>query len=131
MPVRDIVRDALANATNTAIIGPNHLEISFPAAYHMFKLMCEQPANLDRLQKIAGDLVGRAVRITCRLESPSTEAAVKPAKPSLPKGVANERKPAADSNDPYAEQARSIFGATIVRVEPVSMPKPELDGGEE
>jgi DNA polymerase-3 subunit gamma/tau len=131
IPVKDILRDALAKVSNTAIIGPNHLEIVLPSAYHWFKSMCEQPANLDRLQKIAGDLAGRPVRITCRLDGSPVEAEAKPAKPSAPRSVGNDRQASTEMNDPYAEKARSIFGATIARVETVSAPKPDPEAVEE
>jgi hypothetical protein len=131
LPVRDILRDAVAKVSNTAIIGPNHLEILFPAAYHVCKGLCETPANSDRLQKIAGALAGRQVRITCRLDSPPVNVPVKPAKPAAPKAAGNDRQPSAETNDPYAEKARSIFGATITRVEPISAPKPDPEAVEE
>ena len=131
LPVRDILRDYVAKVSNIAIIGPNHLEIMFPSAYHLCKALCEQPAALSRLEKIAGDLAGRPVRITCRLDSPPVEAPAKPAKPTAPKGTGNDPQPSAETNDPYAEKARSIFGATIVRVEPVSTPKIDPEAVEE
>jgi hypothetical protein len=131
VPVRDILRDAVVKVSNTAIIGPNHLEILFPAAYHVCKGLCETPANSDRLQKIAGALAGRPVRITCRLDNPPVEAPAKPAKPAAPRSAGNDRQPSAETNDPYAEKARSIFGATIARVETVSAPKPDSEAVEE
>jgi DNA polymerase-3 subunit gamma/tau len=131
LPVRDILRDSVTKVSNVAIIGPNHLEISFPSAYHLCKGLCEQPAALSRLEKIAGDLAGRPVRITCRLDSPPVEAPAKPAKPTAPRGTGNDPQPSAETTDPYAEKARSIFGATIVRVEPVSTPKIDPEAVEE
>ena len=54
-----------------------------------------------------------------------------PPKPIAPRGPRSDRPPSAETNDPYAEKARSIFGATIVRVEPVSTPKQDPEAVEE
>jgi DNA polymerase-3 subunit gamma/tau len=131
LPLRDLLRDHAGKAENTAIIGPNHLEVLFPAAYHMCKAYCEQPAAMQRLEKIAAELAGRPVRITCRLESPPAGSVPAPVKPVAPKATANERQPTPETNDPFAEKARSIFGATIVRVETGSTPKRDSEAAEE
>jgi DNA polymerase-3 subunit gamma/tau len=131
LPLRDLLRDHAGKAENAAIIGPNHLEILFPSAYHMCKAYCEQPAAMQRLEKIAAELAGRPVRITCRLESPPAGTVPAPVKPVAPKAAANERQPAPETNDPFAEKARSIFGATIVRVETGSTPKRDPEAAEE
>ncbi len=86
---------------------------------------------MQRLEKIAAELAGRPVRITCRLESPPPGTVPAPVKPVAPKAAANERPPAPETNDPFAEKARSIFGATIVRVETGSTPKRDPEAAEE
>ncbi|HUE14526.1 MAG TPA: DNA polymerase III subunit gamma/tau [Planctomycetaceae bacterium] len=131
LPVRDLVRDATAKVCNAAIIGPNHLEILFPSAYHVCKALCEQPPTLERLGKLAGELAGRPVRITCRLDSTPVKPLAQPAKPVATRGPGSDRQPSAETNDPYAEKARSIFGGTIVRVEAVSTPKQDPEAVEE
>jgi DNA polymerase III subunit gamma/tau len=131
LPVRDLVRDATAKVANAAIIGPNNLEILFPSAYHVCKALCEQPTTLERLGKLAGVLAGRPVRITCRLDSTPVKTVAQPAKPVATRGPGSDRQPSADTNDPYAEKARSIFGGTIVRVEAVSTPKQDPEAVEE
>jgi hypothetical protein len=131
LPVRDLIRDAALKVSNAAIIGPNHLEILFPSAYHVCKALCEQPPTLERLGKLAGELAGRPVRITCRLDSTPVKPLAQPAKPVATRGTGNDRQPSAETNDPYAEKARSIFGGTIVRVEAVSTPKQDPEAVEE
>jgi DNA polymerase-3 subunit gamma/tau len=131
LPVRDLVRDATAKVSNAAIIGPNHLEILFPSAYHVCKALCEQSPTLERLGKLAGELAGRPVRITCRLDSTPVKPLAQPAKPVATRGPGNDRQPSPETNDPYAEKARSIFGGTIVRVEAVSTPKQDPEAVEE
>ncbi len=86
LPLRDLLRDHAGKAENAAIIGPNHLEILFPSAYHMCKAYCEQPAAMQRLEKIAAELAGRPVRITCRLESPPAGTVPAPAQAGRPQG---------------------------------------------
>ena len=50
-----------------------------------------------------------------------------PSEPRSPaKGPENSREPSAEITDPYAEKARSIFGAKIVRVEAAARPKPRV-----
>ena len=131
LPVRDMLRDSAAKVTNAAIIGPNHLEIMFPSVYYVCKGMCEQPSALARLETLAGELAGRPVRITCRLDNPPAKGLAQPAKPVASRGPGNDRQPSAETNDPYAEKARLIFGATNVRVESLSTPKQDPEAVEE
>ena len=131
LPVRDMLRESAAKVANVATIGPNHLEVLFPSAYHVCKGLCEKPDGLHRLEKLAEELAGRPVRITFRLDSPLADGGVKPPKPVVPKGPENDRPVPAETNDPYAEKARQIFGAKIVRVEPVLAPKPDSETVEE
>ncbi len=129
--VKDMLRDSAGKAVNVAIIGPNHLEILFPAEYHLCKEFCEQPTALDRLQKLATDVVGQSVRLTFRLLERSVEAKPKsttPApNPGPPKEGEKPRQLPTDINDSYAEKAKTLFGATIVRVE--SLAKRKREGG--
>jgi hypothetical protein len=131
LPVRDMLRESAAKVENAATIGPNHLEILFPSSYHVCKGLCEKPDGLQRLEKLAEELAGRPVRITCRLDSPPADGVMKQPKPVVPKGPDNDRPVPAETNDPYAEKARQIFGAKIVRVEPVLAPKPDPEAVEE
>jgi len=131
LPVRDMLRESAAKVENAATIGPNHLEILFPSSYYVCKGLCEKPDGLQRLEKLAEELAGRPVRITCRLDSPPADGVVKPPKPVVPKGPENDRPVPAETNDPYAEKARQIFGAKIIRVEPVLAPKPDPEAVEE
>jgi len=122
LSTKDGLRDHLAKVSNVAIFGPNHLEIVFPSQYHLCKGFVEKPETLGRVEKLAGELAGRPVRVTCRLddrvaESPPPRA--KPAAASSPAG-ATDRTNGPPINDPYAEKVRSVFGATIKSVENIS-----------
>ncbi len=131
LPVKDILRDYAGRIENAAIIGPNHLEILFPAAYYVCKGLCEKPDNLQRLEKLAESLAGHPVRISCRLGSPPTEGPAPTPKPIAAQAPESSREITAEITDPYAEKARSIFGAKIVRVEAASRPKPDAEAEED
>jgi DNA polymerase III subunit gamma/tau len=125
--LKGISGQALTKVSRTAISGPNQLEIFFPAAYHANKKHVEQPAALDRLEKVASDVAGKPIKVICRLEaegqsdSEAVAAVPVPAPPSpkprvSPPTAENGRGDAASVNDPYVERARSIFDATIENV---------------
>jgi DNA polymerase III subunit gamma/tau len=125
--LKGIVGQALTKVSRTAISGPNQLEIFFPAAYHANKKHVEQPAALDRLEKVASDVAGKPVKVICRLEaegqrdSQAKVAVPAPAPPSpkprvSPPTAENGHGDAGSVNDPYVERARSIFDATIENV---------------
>lgn len=131
LPVKEILHDYAARIENAAIIGPNHLEILFPSAYYVCKGLCEKPDNLQRLEKLAESLAGHPVRITCRLASPPTESSAPAPKPIAAKPPETNRETPQEIADPYAEKARSIFGAKIVRVEAASRPRPDAEAVED
>ena len=62
----DKIAAHLKNATQTAISGPNALEILFPAGYSFSKTYCERPETLKRIEKTASELAGRPLRIVIR-----------------------------------------------------------------
>jgi DNA polymerase III subunit gamma/tau len=117
--VKDFLGRALTKVSRTAISGPNQLEVFFPSAYHGNKTHCEQPTALGRLEKVASEVVGKPVKVVCRLEADAAEssAAEKPQESSTTPTV-EESRPENPSgiNDPYVERARTIFGATIENV---------------
>jgi DNA polymerase-3 subunit gamma/tau len=131
LPVKEILRDYAGRIENAAIIGPNHLEVLFPSAYYVCKGLCEKPDNLQKLESLAESLAGHPVRITCRLGNPPADGSAPTAKPIAPKAPEPNREPPAEISDPYAEKARSIFGAKIVRVEAASRPKPDAEAVED
>jgi DNA polymerase III subunit gamma/tau len=136
--VKDFLARAITKVSRTAISGPNQLEIFFSPAYHGNKTHCEQPAALGRLEKVASEVVGKPVRVICRLEAEdgskedsSKEESKPPSEPlSQPRAIADStaapraattpsdkgRQDAGSVNDQYVERARSIFGATIENV---------------
>jgi DNA polymerase-3 subunit gamma/tau len=121
--VREFLGRAVSKVSRTAISGPNQLEIFFPAAYHANKGLCEQPATLGRLEKIASEVAGKQVRVVCQLEADSSQTSQSEeitAESATPRTVAgkaeNARQEQPNVTDPYVERARTIFGATIENV---------------
>jgi DNA polymerase-3 subunit gamma/tau len=122
--VKGFLGSAIAKVSRTAISGPNQLEIFFPAAYHGNKSLCEQPATLGKLEKVASEVAGKPVRVVFQLEAldPKAEPTAGEVRPenAAPRTTAsntqNGRQDPASVNDSYVERARTIFGATIENV---------------
>jgi len=112
--IKDATRDHVRVASGVAIIGPNNLEISFPASYHFSKQFCERPETLAQLEAIILQLTGQSVRISLRLlqESPA-ESQTEADQPGETSSVAD----LSAVDDPFVVQAISVFGGTVVKVE--------------
>jgi hypothetical protein len=112
--IKDATRDHVRVASGLAIIGPNNLEISFPASYHFSKRFCERPETLAQLEAIILQLTGQSVRISLRLlqESPA-ESQTEADQPGETSSVAD----LSAVDDPFVVQAISVFGGTVVKVE--------------
>jgi hypothetical protein len=114
VPVTEILlREAIAKAARLAISAPNELEVVFPRAYNLLKDACEESAARAKLEALAEEVIQRPVRVVCRFDQ-SAGSAAKAATPvaAEPKNAASPN--AAALNDPYLEQARSVFGAVRV-----------------
>lgn len=114
LSIQDVTRDHVRTASGTAIIGPNNLEILFPASYHFSKQFCERPETLAQLEAVVLQLTGQTVRISLRLlpEEPA-ESQSDSRLPSEPTSVDD----LSSIDDPFVEQAKSVFGGTVVKVE--------------
>jgi DNA polymerase-3 subunit gamma/tau len=109
----DTIAAQLKNATQTAISGPNALEIVFPPGYSFSRTYCERPETLKRIESTASTLAGRPVRIVIRGEA-------NPASIDKPKaGSAHQPRPRpleSVRSDPFVQQIVSVFGGTVVEV---------------
>ncbi len=113
-------------AENAAIIGPNHLEILFPSAYYVCKRPLREgrrPCKGSKSRPNVGGPPGAnhlSAEAEARRPKGNGGGPVRAPSPNRSPAKATENEPRADRreiNDPYAEKARSIFGAKIVRVE--------------
>ncbi|HUG90348.1 MAG TPA: hypothetical protein VML55_05925, partial [Planctomycetaceae bacterium] len=95
---------------SSAISGPNSLDVLFPASYHFSKQYCERAEVLARLEQAASDIAGRPIRIRFLTESGPAEA--------QPETASREpKRPVPENPDEFVEQALSLFGASVVKVE--------------
>lgn len=117
----DLLGDNLALASAIANSGPNRLAVSFPAKYTFQKDLCERPENLRRLEGILAEITGNIVKVEFVLlagESVAAKSAAAPAKPAV-----NQRQLLAEkTEDPLIRRATELFGAQILRIEPVAEP---------
>ena len=109
--VDDALMSHVKVVSGVAISGPNQLAVTFPGSYHFSRRYCEQAENLAKLESLAGKIAGRPVRIVLRLAD--VEESV--AKPQA--AERSSRRQPESTDDPFVQQAMSVFGATIHRVE--------------
>ena len=122
--VPDRLQAHLKHAGNTAIIGPNRLELSFPQSYVLSRQFCERPETLDRIAECASQIAGQPVEITIG-QAPEEEGS-SPAQPrphtKLHAGPKN--KPDVSGN-PFVQQALDVFGGTVIDTREISQPAEE------
>jgi DNA polymerase III subunit gamma/tau len=111
--VDDAVRDKAKVAASLAISGPNGLDVLFPASYHFGKQYCERPEVLARLERAAAEVAGRPIRIRISVEAGPAETVDQSTQ--RPPQRAVPEKP-----DDFVEEALAVFGATVVKVEPLA-----------
>jgi len=114
--ITDMLKTHAQSVARYAILGPNELELFFPRSYHFAKQYCEQPANLGRLEGLVEKITGRPVRI--RLTVTDEGAAPRSEAKGLP-SAARRRVPETIT-DPFVQQAMSVFGAAVARIDAVS-----------
>ncbi len=107
--------------SDAAISGPNQLALTFPRSYHFSKRYCEQPENLVRLESLAGKIAGQPVRIVLRVAD--AKASVTSVAESTPER--SSRRQLESTDDPFVQQALSVFGATIYKIEENRSPSAE------
>lgn len=109
----DLLQTHTRALSSLAISGPNELDLIFPRSYHFSKQYCEQPANLGRLEQIAGEVAGKPVRIRMRV----IDDAAPPPEPKLSSSQQVRRRVPDTIEDPFVQQALTVFGASVVRME--------------
>ena len=119
--IHDMTQTHVRGASNLAISGPNGLELSFPKGYHFSKTYCERPEVKLQLERVASAIAGRDVRVSLKLIADDADA-----KPQPTPQVTSKRIKYPD-DDEFVQQALSVFGATIVKVEGISGPVPSED----
>ncbi|MCA9056466.1 MAG: hypothetical protein KDA75_21705, partial [Planctomycetaceae bacterium] len=116
--VPDTLAAHLKNAQNIATSGPNEVEIRFPLSYLFSMNYCQRDEPLKMLVKLASELAGKPVHI--RLKADGSVPAGRSSQPAKPRmGDANRLRPKVVEDDPFVQQAVSIFGGTVVDVRKV------------
>ena len=127
LKISDVLRDHVRVVTSSAISGPNQLDLFFPRNYHFSKQYCERNDVRVRLEKLVSDVAARPVTITCRLAKDDLEmqGESRPRPARTTPGDGSSRTAAEPTGDPYVEQAKSIFGATVVKRDTMQPASPE------
>ncbi len=123
--IDDRISEQLRNIQHVAISGPNQLAVSFPRQYTFSKQYCERPEVSTQLSAVAGRVTGRSVVVTFRIDD-AQELLGSTAEPA-PAPKSTVRRPLEAGNDPLVNQAISIFGASIAKVETIAEGNPRKE----
>ena len=118
--IDDMLKDHAKVVSDLAISGPNQLDLMFPRSYHFSKQYCERPEICSRLEALAAQVAGQPVRLAFRLietETESNSAVDSPAEPET-----STTKPGELTCDEFVEQAKSVFGAELIRADRIQPP---------
>lgn len=66
LPDKEMTGVYLRQVASAAIIGPNQLELCFPAQYDFGRKACEKPDVLSRLESAIREITGCHVQVRCR-----------------------------------------------------------------
>src|SRR5262249_36863020 len=114
--INDVLRDHLKAVSDAAISGPNQLELIFPSRYNFSKTYCERPESLRRLEEVTSAIAGKPIRLQFRVVDEAESAPQK----TDQNGKQNKTlRNSSEPDDPFVQQAKSIFDATIIKVEPI------------
>lgn len=108
---------------SVAISGPNRLVLTFPKRYHFNKHYCERPDILGQLERLASQVTGQTIRISLATAEDEAAGSVE----SPPAASRTSRRRPQDVDDPFVQQAESVFGATIVDVREIADAPPRKD----
>ncbi len=111
--IEDNVSQHLRNAA-LAISGPNELDLTFNRSYNFSKSYCERPEIQNRLTLLLRKITGKSIRIV--LHSRSDDSSEMDIRKPVTKNQA-VTTPIAD--DPFLEQAKTVFQAKQIKVEPL------------
>jgi hypothetical protein len=123
-----MVKSKARNVSHAAIIGPNHLVLTFPRSYHFSKEYFERsPEHLGKVERALEQVVGRAVRVTLTVDEAVAENSL-PA-PTASGETSRTATPGNADRDPLVQRAVSVFGATVIRVEGATRTAANLEQG--
>jgi DNA polymerase III subunit gamma/tau len=118
----DTIKSYLSNVSRVAIIGPNQLDLQFPASYSFPRKMCEKPESKKLIEGSVSQVVGKPIQVIFS-EAPegekvsdnstSNKSEIKP-----PKSIMKQVPKAGENvGDDLVDKAVEVFKASIVRVD--------------
>jgi len=121
--IEDKVKPHLSSSVESAIYGPNQLEILFPAKYDLSRRYCERPETLKLIESTASKVAGRPIQIRIGMDRGAISEEEQPGIQSNPVSVTRSLSTdLADIHDPLVHQAVEIFQANVVKVQPRGNP---------
>jgi DNA polymerase-3 subunit gamma/tau len=120
----DMAKSNAKNVSSSAISGPNSLVLMFPASYDFSKQYFERSSEqLGKIERALERVVGRPITVNLVVDESISPVRGTPAATAPQAGQA-ARVPHDGSRDPLVQRALSVFGATVVRVESGTGPRP-------
>ncbi|MFQ5731557.1 MAG: DNA polymerase III subunit gamma/tau [Planctomycetaceae bacterium] len=103
-----------------AISGPNQVDLFFDGSYNFSKQYCDRPEIRMRIERILSRMTGNSVAVTVRIDrsQPATPPPVATRQPHDNTPVNSLDVKQADK-DPFVQEAVTIFGGTVKKVEPL------------
>jgi len=127
--IEDKVKLHLSSSSDSAISGPNQLEIFFPVNYDLSRRYCEKPENLRLIENTASKLAGRPIQIRISIDrdiqpiETNEQVATKPE--PAPRAISADLSTV---TDPLVHQAVELFKANLVKVQPLGKPSENQEG---
>jgi hypothetical protein len=124
------IKSHLNSCSNTAILGPNLLEVIFPVEYDLSRSYCEKPDNLKAIESAASELAGKAVQVRLSVgRNLSGSDQVRKKEDSPVNSIENGLVPDLHSvEDDFVRQTAEIFGASLVKVQSLGKTPPSGEG---
>jgi len=113
--ISGMVADHAKLYDRVVLAGPDHLAISFKAAYAFQKSFCEQPEQVSRFQAALAQVTGRPVRVEFTLTKEASDAVPATNQPARP-ATQHQRLMEVDEH-PMVHRALELFGAQPMRVD--------------
>jgi hypothetical protein len=104
----DITGTYLRQVISSAIFGPNHLELCFPAHYDLGRKACEKPEVVSRLEAALAEMAGQPVQL--RFRSVQVANPVSAPMPNPVAAGATRRTVVEEPQDPLVQEVGKVFG---------------------
>jgi hypothetical protein len=126
--IEDKVKLHLSSCSETAISGPNQLEILFPVKYDLSRRYCEKAENLKIIESTASKIAGRQIQIRIKTDLDTSSHQNEPTPETVPTPVRRASTDLEDVRDPLIHKAIETFNANLVKVQPLGKPAENQEG---